>query len=161
VNPTRTGFLDIVRLMGGKLEVQVHGDSLGEPQADLDTESSELRGATVAGEVVTRAIDEVPILCALAARANGTTEIGDAAELRVKESDRIAEMTKVLRASGLEVEERPDGMVIQGKPEGALGAAEVDCHGDHRIGMSSAVLALLADGTSRIRDVDCIATSFP
>src|SRR5262249_36186481 len=112
-------------------------------------------------ESITRAIDEVPVLCAMAARARGVTTIADAAELRVKESDRIAAMARVLRAFGLDCEERPDGLLIEGRPEGRLKAADVDSGGDHRIAMSAAVLALSADGPSRVRDVACVGTSFP
>lgn len=160
-NPTRTGLFDVLRAMGARFEAEARDATLGEPRADVRIVASELRRTTIAGEVLTRAIDEVPILCALAARARGVTEIADAAELRVKESDRIAEMTRVLRAFGVEVEERPDGMLVEGRPEGPLRAAEVDSKGDHRIAMAAAVLALLADGPTRIRDVECIATSFP
>jgi 3-phosphoshikimate 1-carboxyvinyltransferase len=110
---------------------------------------------------VTRAIDEIPIACALAARARGETAIVDAQELRVKESDRLAAMRRVLLAFGVAAEERPDGLVIGGVPEGALRAADVASEGDHRIAMTAAVLALVAGGPSRIRDVGCIATSFP
>jgi 3-phosphoshikimate 1-carboxyvinyltransferase len=123
--------------------------------------ASSLSATTIGGEVVARAIDEIPILAALAARARGVTTIVDAAELRVKESDRIAAMASVLRAFGVGCEERPDGLVIEGRPDGALLAADVSSHGDHRIAMSAAILGLVASGDSRIRDVDAIATSFP
>ncbi len=161
VNPTRTGLLDLLRQMGARLEVQVRDDVLGEPLAELLAAYSDLRGSLVAGELVTRAIDEVPIVCALAARARGVSEIADAGELRVKESDRIAEMVSVLRAFGLEADERPDGLVVEGRPDAPLRAAEVHSRGDHRIAMAAAVLALTADAPSVIHDVDCIATSFP
>jgi 3-phosphoshikimate 1-carboxyvinyltransferase len=89
------------------------------------------------------------------------TEIADVAELRVKESDRLAQMAKVLAAFGVGCEERPDGLLVAGKPEGALTAARVSSHGDHRIAMTAAVLALVADGPTLIEDTECIATSFP
>lgn len=161
INPTRSGLIDILRNMGAAISIEGQGSELGEPFGELTVRASELRATTVAGELLTRAIDEVPIVCALAARARGVTEIADAAELRVKESDRIAVMARVLRAFGVEVEEQPDGMRIEGRPEGLLTAADVESHGDHRIAMTAAVLALVADGPSRVRDADCIATSFP
>ena len=161
LNPTRSGFLDAVRDMGARIEVMAEGDELGETIGAVRVLSSAMSGMTLGGEVVARAIDEVPVLAALAARSRGVTTILDARELRVKESDRIAAMLGVLRAFGVECEERPDGLVIQGKPDGLLSAAEVMSHGDHRIAMSAAVLALVADGPSRIRDVDAIVTSFP
>ena len=111
--------------------------------------------------MATRAIDEIPILCALAARAKGVTEITDVAELRVKESDRLATMAQVLRSFGVECEERPDGLRIEGHSEGPLRAAHVESHGDHRIAMTAAVLGLVADGPTEIENSDCIATSFP
>ena len=114
----------------------------------------------VGGELVPRAIDEIPIACALAARAHGTTTIRDAEELRVKESDRIATMAHVLRAFGVQCEELPDGLVIEGR-EGPLEPAVVDSRGDHRIAMTAAVLGLHGREPTRITDCDCIATSFP
>lgn len=160
VNPTRTGLLDIARHMGAGLEINPQGEEGGEPVASITAWHAPLRGVSVDGEIVTRAIDEVPIACALAARASGTTRITGAAELRVKESDRIATMVAVLRAFGVACEELPDGLVIEGR-EGALTAADVASHGDHRIAMTACVLALSASAPTRVRDCDCIATSFP
>jgi 3-phosphoshikimate 1-carboxyvinyltransferase len=161
VNPTRSGILDILRDAGAQVGVEPRSDTLGEPVGDVTSIHGPLRGGLIAGETATRAIDEIPVACALAARANGVTEIADVAELRVKESDRIATMIGVLHAFGVEAEERRDGMLIQGKPEGALKAADVDSHGDHRVAMTAALLGLLGDGETIVRDVDCIATSFP
>jgi 3-phosphoshikimate 1-carboxyvinyltransferase len=160
-NPTRTGFYEILCDMGGALSVEPKGDELGEPLGDLHAASARLAGARAGGERVTRAIDEVPILCALAARAAGQTEIVDAAELRVKESDRLAAMASVLSAFGVRCEERPDGLLIEGVPDRPLRAATVASRGDHRVAMTAAVLGLCADGPTRVTDVDCIATSFP
>ena len=160
VNPTRTGILEMVRDMGGKVAVDRQHEESGEPVADLHALASDLRASRFGGEVVARAIDEIPIACALAARAHGTTEIADAAELRVKESDRIAAMAGVLRAFGVECVERPDGLIIAGTQD-KLTPVEVDSKGDHRIAMTAAILALVARGPCKIRDVDCIATSFP
>jgi 3-phosphoshikimate 1-carboxyvinyltransferase len=159
-NPTRTGLLEIARHMGAGLEIVNKGDQGGEPIAEITAAYGPLKGALIGGELVPRAIDEIPIACALAARANGTTTIRDAEELRVKESDRIATMATVLRAFGVKCEELPDGLVIEGR-DGPLDPAEVASKGDHRIAMTAAVLGLLAKGPSKITDVDCIATSFP
>jgi 3-phosphoshikimate 1-carboxyvinyltransferase len=160
VNPTRAGVLEIARDMGAGIAVEPSGERGGEPLATLHAWPQPLRSSKLGGELVARAIDELPILCALAARAPGVTTICDAAELRVKESDRIAGIARALRAFGVECEERPDGLVIQGE-EGALDAAEVESDGDHRIAMTAAVLALAARGPSVVKDVDCIGTSFP
>ena len=161
MNPTRTGFVDGLRAMGGAIELVPEGTRLGEPVGRVRAAHHPLLATTIAGELVARSIDEIPILCALAARAQGVTRVHDAAELRVKESDRIAAMVRVLRAFGVECEERPDGLTIEGRPEAPLRAADVDSEGDHRIAMTSAILGLLGDGPSRVRNADPIATSFP
>jgi 3-phosphoshikimate 1-carboxyvinyltransferase len=159
-NPTRTGVLEILRDMGAGLEIVARGEQGGEPVAEITAWHTPLRAGRVGGETVPRAIDEIPIVCALAARAEGETVITDAEELRVKESDRIATMAVVLEAFGVDCDERPDGLVIRGRKT-ALAPAEVDSKGDHRIAMTAAVLALHASGPTRIKDCDCIATSFP
>jgi 3-phosphoshikimate 1-carboxyvinyltransferase len=161
LNPTRSGILDVLRLFGGHFGIQPQGEALGEPLGEVSARSSRLRGATVSGELSVRSIDEIPIACALAARARGQSEFLDIAELRVKESDRIALMVEVLQAFGVVAAERPEGLVIEGRPDGRLSAARVTSGGDHRIAMTAAVLALVADGETVIDDVDCIATSFP
>ncbi len=160
-NPSRTGIIDILKAHGAGLGVLPQGAVLNESIGELTVQQRPLRAALVAGEVATRAIDEIPIACALAARARGVTEIADVAELRVKESDRLAQMAQVLTAFGVGCEERPDGLVIEGRPEGRLKAARVSSHGDHRIAMTAAVLGLLGDGPTLIADASCIATSFP
>ena len=160
INPTRTGLLEIARDMGAGLTIETKGDRSGEPVAELHAWSAPLRAISIGGETVPRAIDEIPIACALAARAVGTTRIRDAQELRHKESDRIATMAQVLRAFGVACEEKPDGIDIEGR-ESALEPADVASRGDHRIAMTASVLALLAREPSRVRDADCIATSYP
>jgi 3-phosphoshikimate 1-carboxyvinyltransferase len=159
-NPTRTGILEIARDMGAGLAVEAHGERSGEPVADLHAWSTTMRAIAVGGETVPRAIDEIPIACALAARARGTTRIRNADELRHKESDRIATMAGVLRAFGVTCAEHPDGLDVEGR-DGPLEPADVDSKGDHRIAMASAVLALVARAPSRVRDAACIATSYP
>ncbi len=160
VNPTRTGLFDVMRMMGaGPASIPKGEGAGGEPVADLVVSYAPARGALVGGEIVVRMIDEVPVLCALAAVARGATEIRDAEELRVKESDRIAVMAGVLRAFGVSCDELPDGMIIKGGA--ALRAAEVTSHGDHRIAMTAALLGLVADGETVVNDVGCVDTSFP
>jgi 3-phosphoshikimate 1-carboxyvinyltransferase len=160
VNPTRTGMLDVLRACGARLGIVPKGDRAGnEPTADLEVTHQPLRGARVGGELLVRMIDEVPAVCAVAAAIEGRTEIRDAAELRVKESDRIATMAGVLRAFGVPCDEHEDGLSIEGG--GPLRGAQVQSHGDHRIAMSAAVMALRAEGETRIDDVACVDTSFP
>lgn len=159
VNPTRTGALDILREMGAEIELSGAGSNANEQYADITARHSELKGATIKGDQVVRAIDEFPILAVAAAFALGKTVIEDAEELRVKESDRIAAMAQELIRMGASIEERPNGMIINGgKP---LKGAEVSSHGDHRVAMSLAVAALGAEGETVISDTECIATSFP
>lgn len=159
-NPTRTGILEIAQHMGAGLEVVPQGEEVGEPIAEITAWHLPLHGVLVGGELIPRAIDEIPILCALAARAHGTTTIRDAEELRVKESDRIATMAGVLRAFGVTCEELPDGLVIEGRQD-AFEPARIDSRGDHRIAMTAAILGLHARAPSTIDDCDCIGTSFP
>lgn len=162
LNPSRTGICDILQQLGVNLAIVPLADALGEPIGELTVEGQgTLRATRIGGEVATRAIDEIPIACALAARAEGTTAFCDVGELRVKESDRIATMAALLRQFGLEVEEQPDGMRIQGQPDRPLKAARFASKGDHRIAMTAAILGLVADGPTIVDDADCIATSFP
>jgi 3-phosphoshikimate 1-carboxyvinyltransferase len=160
VNPTRTGILDILSSMGGKIEVNFLRKVGGEDVADLVVRSSRLRGVSVPPEFVPRTIDEYPILCVAAALADGETSFSGAEELRHKESDRIAAMAEELRKLGAPVTEiRQDGMTILGTPR--LKGASVRSHGDHRVAMAMAVAGLMAEGGVEIEDTDCVATSFP
>ena len=161
LNPTRSGIIDLIRLLGGRIGITPHGAVLNEPFGEVGVSFAELTAGSIGGELALRAIDEIPVACALAARARGTTEFSDIAELRVKETDRVAALAELLRAFGVGVEERPDGLVVEGQPEGRLCAARVSSRGDHRIAMTAAVLALVAQGETEIDDVDCIKTSFP
>ncbi len=131
----------------------------GEPVADIVVRSSQLHGVMVAGEMIPRLIDEVPALAVAAAFAHGATEIRDAAELRVKESDRIQATVQELSRLGADVEERPDGMVVRGT--GRLNGARVQSHGDHRLAMSMAVAGLLADGETVVDGSDAASISYP
>ncbi|HQV46817.1 MAG TPA: 3-phosphoshikimate 1-carboxyvinyltransferase [Nitrospira sp.] len=165
MNPTRTGLLDILRQMGAHIEVLNPREEAGEPVADLRVRSMPLRGVQIGPEQIPQTIDEFPILCVAAAVADGETVITGAEELRVKESDRIATMAAELRAMGARIEERPDGMVIQGLgrkgANGALTGATCASHGDHRVAMSVAIGALTAAQPTQIQDTACIETSFP
>ena len=158
VNPTRTGLLDVLAAMGATLDrAPAVGD--GEPSASLTVATSALRATTIGGALVPRLIDEIPAVAVAAAMAAGVTEIRDAAELRVKESDRIAAIGRGLQAMGAAVEERPDGMRITGGRR--LRGARVVSGGDHRMAMAFAVAGLVAEGETIIDDTACVATSFP
>ena len=159
VNPTRTGIIDILRAMGGSLELLHEREVSGEPVADVLVRSSRLKGIAISGSVVPRAIDEFPAICVAAACAEGRTTVRDARELRVKETDRIAAMATNLRMLGVVVEECADGMDILGAER--LGGGDGESFGDHRIAMSLSVAALVSRGGITVRDVDCVATSFP
>jgi 3-phosphoshikimate 1-carboxyvinyltransferase len=162
-NPTRTGFLDAIAAMGGRVTAEDPRTAGPEPVADLLIEgpAAELVATEIAGDLAVRSIDELPILAVLAARARGTTVVRDAEELRVKESDRIATTVAMLRAFGVEAEAHRDGLTVVGAPDRPLTPARVDSAGDHRIAMAGAILALCASGPSRIDDVGNVATSFP
>jgi 3-phosphoshikimate 1-carboxyvinyltransferase len=160
LNPTRTGLLEIARDMRAGLSVEASEERGGEPVGTIHGFHAPLVATRAGGERVARAIDEICIACALAARADGTTRINGAEELRVKESDRIAMMVRTLRAFGVVCEELEDGMAIEGTRE-PLRGARIESGGDHRVAMTAAVLGLIADAPSRIVNVDCIATSFP
>ena len=160
INPTRTGIIDILRLMGARIAIGNVRNDGPEPIADITVKHSELNGIEIGGELLLRAIDEFPIICIAAAAAHGTTVIKDAAELRVKESDRIAAMAGELTKIGVNVLETPDGLIIHGGTP--IRAAEVDSHGDHRVAMSMAVAGLIAKGGEMIIfDTENIKTSFP
>jgi 3-phosphoshikimate 1-carboxyvinyltransferase len=159
LNPTRTGFLSVLREMGGDVEVLSHSVANNEPSGDLRVRFSRLRAVRVGGGTIPAIIDEIPILAVLATQAEGCTEIRDAGELRVKESDRIHAVVTGLRAMGGRVEELPDGMIIEGPSK--LQAAEVDSYGDHRVAMAFAVAGLLCQSETVIRNARAVSVSFP
>lgn len=158
VNPTRTGLLDILQLMRADIRLRPVASPGSEPVADIEVRPGTLRGVIVPRELVARSIDEFPVLFAAAALAEGETRVTGAAELRVKESDRIAVMAAGLAALGIDVEPLPDGLCVRG---GAVRGGVVESHGDHRVAMAFAVLAARASGPVVIRDVQNVATSFP
>ncbi|MFQ5896723.1 MAG: 3-phosphoshikimate 1-carboxyvinyltransferase [Candidatus Methylomirabilia bacterium] len=176
VNPTRTGLLDILSEMGGRIEFDQKLDPQqlglhqlkpsgepardeGEPIATLTVTSSRLRGARVGGPLIPRLVDELPILAVAAAMAEGVTEVTDAKELRVKESDRIRVIATELAKLGVLIEEREGGFLIRGRQP--LTGARVHSHGDHRMAMALVVAGLVAQGSTVVEDVGPIATSFP
>jgi 3-phosphoshikimate 1-carboxyvinyltransferase len=159
LNPTRTAFLDLLESMGADVRVEGSHDAAIEPWGRVIVSGRGLRAIALSGAEVAGAIDEVPVLLALATQADGITTIEGAAELRVKESDRIAAMAEGLRRMGAEVEERPDGVNIHGPAK--LRGATVESHGDHRIAMALAVAGLTASGPTRIEGADCVAVSYP
>ncbi len=162
INPTRTGMLDILGLMGADLRLINHRTAGAEPVADIEVRPATLRGIHVPEHLVPLAIDEFPALFVAAACAEGETVVTGAEELRVKESDRIAVMAEGLKAMGVECEVLPDGMRIRGRPQGhAFSGGRIDSHGDHRIAMSFTIASLRSAGVIRIEDVANVATSFP
>jgi 3-phosphoshikimate 1-carboxyvinyltransferase len=162
LNPTRTGLLDILRSMGGDIEILNPRDSGAEPVADLLVRASALRGVEMPAALVPLAIDELPVLFVAAACAAGETVVTGAEELRVKESDRIAAMSAGLTTLGVVHSVLPDGMRIEGRGDGAaFSGGEIDSFGDHRIAMSFAIASLRAAKAISIRDVANVATSFP
>ena len=159
VNPTRTGILDALRAMGARIDLLDQATLAGEPVADIRVRHAPLVATEVSGHLVVRMIDEFPAFMIAAACARGVTAVRDAAELRTKESDRIAGMAANLRAVGVEIHEQPDGFDIFG---GAIpGGAVVDAHGDHRVAMSLALAALVAKRPITIAGFDILAESFP
>jgi 3-phosphoshikimate 1-carboxyvinyltransferase len=162
LNPTRTGLLDILRSMGGNIEIRNLRESGAEPVADLLVRASALRGVQMPAALVPLAIDELPVLFIAAACAAGETLVTGAEELRVKESDRIAAMSAGFQSLGVVHSVLPDGMRIEGRADGpAFSGGEIDSFGDHRIAMSFAIASLRAAKAISIRDVANVATSFP
>ncbi len=162
LNPTRTGLLDILRRMGGRIDIENPRSSGAEPVADLRVHASALKGIEVPPAAVPLAIDEFPVLFIAAACAQGQTVICGAEELRVKESDRIAAMAAGFEALGVAHETTPDGMRIEGRPAGAaFRGGVVDSRGDHRIAMAFSIASLRAAEPITVRDTANVATSFP
>jgi 3-phosphoshikimate 1-carboxyvinyltransferase len=159
VNPTRTGLLQMLQLMGARITVHPRGSGVGEPIADLDVQASHLRGIEVPASLVPLSIDEFPVFFIAAACAEGETVVRGAEELRVKESDRLAVMAEGLKTLGVAHTLLPDGIRIRGGQ--GFGGGTVDSHGDHRIAMSFAIASLKATAPIRILDVANVATSFP
>ncbi len=159
INSTRTGLLDVLRMMGASVTKENTRHQAGERVADLVvTGQGRLKGTAIYGAIIPRLIDELPIIAVAAAMAEGETQISDAAELRVKETDRISRVVNELRAIGVTVEEKPDGMIITG---GAIKGGHANSHGDHRLAMSLAIAGLVSQEGVTIENTDCVNTSFP
>ena len=159
VNPTRTGLLEVLKKMGADIRLENLRDENNEHVADIIIKESKLKGIEIKGDIIPKIIDEIPVLAVAGSLAYGKTIIRDAKELRVKESDRINSMVTELKKMNVNVEELPDGMIIQGP--NLLQGTECDSHGDHRIAMGIAIAGLVANGETTIKDTDCINTSFP
>ena len=159
INPTRDGILTVCKKMGADIQLSNVKNDIGEPVADITVSTSNLQGCIIEGDLIPKLIDEIPIIAVMAAFANGTTIIKDAAELKVKESNRIDVMVTNLDAMGVDIEATEDGMIIHGgKP---LHSATIDSHLDHRIAMSFAIAAGNATGTTEIIGAECVNISYP
>jgi 3-phosphoshikimate 1-carboxyvinyltransferase len=159
LNPTRSGILDVLRRYGAEVRLANQREVCGEPWGDVTVRAGDRMPVVVEGSEVVRTVDELPLVAVLGAFAEGETVIANAAELRIKESDRIATLAAGLAALGATVEVRSDGMTVRG-PARLKGAA-VESAGDHRIAMALAVAALGAEGETQIADPDCVAVSYP
>lgn len=160
VNPTRSGIIDVLQMMGADIKIINPRVDGGDPVADIRVRhAGRLRGISIGGEIIPRLIDEIPVLAVAAAAAEGKTEILDAAELKVKESDRVAAAARMLTGFGVDVAELEDGLMIKGSR--ALAGCFCDSQGDHRIAMSAAVAGLAASGKTVVRGAECIDVSFP
>jgi 3-phosphoshikimate 1-carboxyvinyltransferase len=161
LNPTRTAILDVFASMGASLQMLSVRSAHGEIVGDLAVKGASLKGGVIEGDQVPLVIDELPMLAALGPYTEQGIEIRNAAELRVKESDRIAALAENLRRMGAKVEERPDGLRVEGRGAGKLRGAEIEPYGDHRIAMAFAIAALGANDPTVVRDADCAGVSYP
>lgn len=161
LNPTRTAVLDLFLSMGASIQMPALRSAHGEIVGDLAVKGAPLKGAVIEGEQIALLIDELPMLAALGPFTENGIEFRDAAELRVKESDRIAALAENLKRMGATVEERPDGLKVEGRKAGKLHGAEIDSKGDHRIAMAFAVAGLAAEGETVIRGAECAGVSYP
>lgn len=159
INPQRIGFLRCLEMMGGKFQLVNQKKEFGEPRADLEVESSSLRGVEITAELIPSLIDEIPILAVLASQAKGKTVISGAEELRIKESDRLKAIAQGLQSLGVKVEEKRDGLVIEGPVP--IQGGRVKSFADHRIAMSLMVAGLVAQDMVVVEDVECVAISYP
>ncbi len=159
LNPTRTGIIDVLKEMGANLEIKNEQIRNGEPVGDLVISTSQLKGIEISGDIIPRLIDEIPVIALLATQAEGKTIIKDAAELKVKETNRIDTVATELEKMGARITPTEDGMIIEGRS--SLHGAVVHSHGDHRIGMMLAVAACIAKGDMSLQNEQAIAVSYP
>lgn len=160
LNPRRTAMLDVLKRMGASIEVK-RAEEKGDPYGSIKVRGAQLTGTVIEGDEIPNLIDELPVIAVVGALAMGCTEIRDAAELRVKESDRIAEMVCNLRLFGVEVEERDDGMTVTGPAVLKTPDVAIESHGDHRIAMAMAMLNSFSDQPGTIENTECVDTSYP
>ena len=161
INPTRTGLLDVLKKMGASIKIIQHGSPhSGEPVADIEVEYSSLHGVRIAGDLIPRLIDEIPVLAIAGAHADGDFVVEDAAELRVKESDRIKTIVENLRNCGVSVDEKEDGFIIH-PSQGAFHPSLIHARMDHRIAMSFMIAAAAVDGCMEVDGIESIPTSYP
>lgn len=161
LNPTRTAVLDLLAQWGASISLLAVRETAGELVGDIAIRHSTIAGGKISGEEIPALIDELPMLAALGPFTDQGIEISDASELRVKESDRIAAVAENLRRMGATVEEKPDGLHVEGRSGGRIHGAEIEPQGDHRIAMAFAIAGLGADGPSTIRGAECVSVSFP
>ena len=159
LNPARTGILDILREMGANIQIENPREESGEPVGDLVVRTAKLRGISIGASQVPKTIDEFPIFCVAAAMAEGQTTVTGAEELRVKETDRIKAMATELQKLNVDIQETPDGFIVQGGS--TIHGGHCTSYGDHRVAMAVAIAALTASSPTKIDDTDCIETSFP
>ena len=159
INPTRTGILDVLTKMGADISIMNNGESGGEPIANIIVSHTNIKSTAIQGETVVRMIDEFPIFTVIATQSEGTTTVKDAAELRIKESDRISSLLGELRKMGVEFSERTDGYTIVG-PQ-VLNPAQLESHGDHRMAMSLAIAGMITRGCTEIMQSEVVDESFP
>jgi 3-phosphoshikimate 1-carboxyvinyltransferase len=159
INPTRTGILEVLKSMGADISVKNERNKNYEPTADLIIKGKELKGITISGDIIPKVIDELPIIAVAATQAVGTTVIKDAHELRVKETDRIYAITAGLKKMGANIEEKEDGLIIEGpiKLKGNI----CESFDDHRIGMALAIAGVIAEEKTTLLESECIDISFP
>ena len=159
MNPTRIGVIEVLKAMNGNISISNERDEGGEPVADITATTSEMKGIKIEGSVIPRVIDELPIISLAACFADGATEIRDAVELRVKESDRIKATVDSLGKLGANISELEDGMKITGGKK--LSGTELSSHGDHRIAMMNGIAGLVSSGTTTILDSEVASVSYP
>jgi 3-phosphoshikimate 1-carboxyvinyltransferase len=161
LNPTRSAVLDVLGSMGAPISLVSIRSEHGELVGDISIRHEQLKGGSIEGDVIAQLIDELPAIAVLGPYTEQGIEIRNAAELRIKESDRISVVTENLRRMGAKVEELPDGLRVAGRSAGQLHGAEIEPHGDHRMAMAFAVAALGAKGETVIRDAECAGVSYP
>jgi 3-phosphoshikimate 1-carboxyvinyltransferase len=159
MNPTRDGVIRVLQSMGARIAIDNVREDRAEPTADITVESSALQATEIGGDLIPQVVDELPVLALAACYARGTTVITDAAELRIKESDRILATVEGLSALGASIEESPDGMVVRGVRE--LKGTATRSHGDHRIAMAMGVAGLVATGETIVEDSEAAGVSYP